>query len=227
MKNYYKCEVCGNTMSLDTSMVLTSCPPKYECWCDNCNHVDYIDCSDRNKYNWKRIKENYFEKISAGDKANIIKTGQLTINGPKTFLENADLSCLHIDTEIVGNPAIMTIRDDEQFLSIDQQIDIYEKALANLKEQKKAEKWKFTEDEKAILRNLPKKYKWIARCNVCQILSVFEDKPFKDDDYWKEKKSYGNGPVLVFGITGMNLFSHLFQCIQWEDDEPCEFRKFI
>lgn len=112
-------------------------------------------------------------------------------------------------------------------VNLDDQIKFFEDELAKLKAQKEKEKWKFTEDEKAILRNLPKEYKWIARSKVCQILTVFEGKPFKDDDYWKEKTFCGSRPILVFGITGMNLFSHLFQCIQWEDDEPCEFRKFI
>ena len=221
MKNYYKCAVCGNIMSLDTSMVLTSYPPKYKCWCDKCNHVNYINCSNINNYRWKRIKEDYCENLSEGDKANVIKTGQLTINGPKTFLENVDLSCLHIDAKIVGNPAVMTIHDDEQFLSIDQQIDIYEKALAELKAQKEKEKWQFTEDEKVILRNLPEKYNWLIRGQGGDLF-IFTSEPQKIDYYW-ETVNKGKDPYCEI----ISTFNHLFKCIQCSDTEPCEFRKFI
>ena len=69
------------------------------------------------------------------------------------------------------------------------------------------EKSKLTEDEKAILRNLPKDYKWIARDeNGC--LYVYASKPEKVITMWK-----GSG-------LPMTPFDHLFQFIQWEDDEP-------
>ncbi len=68
--------------------------------------------------------------------------------------------------------------------------------------------WKFTEDEKAILRNLPKEYKWIARDKDGDVL-VYDNEPTKRNTYW------------------LRIFNHLFQSIQWSDKEPCEFRKYI
>ena len=70
------------------------------------------------------------------------------------------------------------------------------------------EKPKLTEDEKAILRNLPKDYKWIAR-DKCGTICAFIDKPHKTGLGWS-----GN----FFGA--LVLFEHLFQFIKWEDDEP-------
>ena len=66
---------------------------------------------------------------------------------------------------------------------------------------------KLTEDEKVILRNLPKEYKWIARDgNGC--LYVYASKPKKG--------------ITMWGSNGLSMipFDHLFQFIKWEDEEP-------
>ena len=55
----YKCEKCGECMSLDVSITLTSYPPMYACFCEKCGHYDYIDCSKIRNYKWKRIKMEY------------------------------------------------------------------------------------------------------------------------------------------------------------------------
>ena len=65
-----------------------------------------------------------------------------------------------------------------------------------------------TEDEKVILRNLPKKYKWIVRVK-CGTICAFIDKPHKNGLGWS-----GNF------FDALVLFEHLFQFIKWEDDEP-------
>lgn len=70
------------------------------------------------------------------------------------------------------------------------------------------EKPKLTEDEKTILRNIDKKYKWIARDEI-ELLCIFIDKPKKESSYWFT----GNYQSLV-------AFNHLFQFITWEDEEP-------
>jgi len=106
------------------------------------------------------------------------------------------------------------------FETIDEEIRYHKKELARLKAQKQKEKWKFTEDEKVILRNLPKHMKWIARDDDAGGLKVFCDKPIKKEKRWICEK-------YIVGTYGIYIFGHLFQCIQWEDDEPCEFRKFI
>ena len=70
------------------------------------------------------------------------------------------------------------------------------------------EKPKPTEDEKVILRNLPKEYKWIAR-DKCGTICAFIHKPHKNGLGWS-----GNF------FDALVLFEHLFQFIQWEDEEP-------
>lgn len=79
--------------------------------------------------------------------------------------------------------------------------------------------WNFTEDEKVILRNLPEEFKWIARDDYKDDLYIYTGIPEKekDCDYW-----FYNGKDY-----SLREFKHLFQTIQWEDNEPCEFRKFI
>ena len=76
-------------------------------------------------------------------------------------------------------------------------------------------KWKFTEDEKAILRNLPENYKWIARDSDGNIF-VYEDRLRK-----------ASGALTDSSHHRLPLFNHMFQTIKWEDEEPCEFRKYI
>ena len=73
------------------------------------------------------------------------------------------------------------------------------------------EKPKLTEDEKAILRNLPKKWKYIVR-DEDGCLWMFDDyKPHK-----------GKTSPQWFGNIGepLILFNHLFQFITWENEEP-------
>ena len=67
---------------------------------------------------------------------------------------------------------------------------------------------KFTNDEKAIARNIDEEYKWIARDrdgNLC----VYGGKPEKEMDSW-----YSDGYVYLY------YFNHLFPAIKWEDEEP-------
>ena len=110
------------------------------------------------------------------------------------------------------NGCKFNIVDDFEW-TIDEQIEYHEKRIAELKAQK--EKWKFTEDEKVILRNLPEEYKYIAR-DMNDELYVYIEKPIKNNTNW-----------FVFGSFWLPIFEHIFQCIQWTDTEPCEFRKYI
>ena len=74
-------------------------------------------------------------------------------------------------------------------------------------ERKEKPQPKLTEDEKAILRNLPKEYKWIAR-DLSGMVYIFIERPEKGQAIW-----YGCGQPMI-------PFYHLFQFIKWEDDEP-------
>ena len=73
-------------------------------------------------------------------------------------------------------------------------------------ERKEKPQPKLTEDEKAILRNVPQYYKWIAR-DGNGVVCLYPDKPHKSKTIWD---SYG----------ALFPFHHLFQFIKWEDDEP-------
>ena len=73
---------------------------------------------------------------------------------------------------------------------------------------------KLTEDEKAILRNVPKHYEWIAR-DIDGHLYIYASKPKKGLTIWVD--------------TGLPMvsFDHLFQFIQWEDEEPYSIEKLL
>ena len=69
------------------------------------------------------------------------------------------------------------------------------------------EKPQLTEDEKVILKNIPKKYKYIAR-DKSGLIFLFSKKPSKCDYSW-------------IGYNDIAFpYDHLFQFIKWEDDEP-------
>lgn len=111
---------------------------------------------------------------------------------------------------------------------IDEMIEQCEKFRDKIKEMQEQEKpkkvWTFSEDEKVILRNLPKKYKWVVR-HADGELALFDIKPTKVDYYWKDIEKE-KALIFCFGRV-FKEYNHLFQTIQCEDDEPCEFRKFL
>ena len=45
-KAYCKCKNCGQVAEVDTSMVLTSNPPKYNYYCPHCDQHGYVYCSE-------------------------------------------------------------------------------------------------------------------------------------------------------------------------------------
>ena len=71
------------------------------------------------------------------------------------------------------------------------------------------EKPQLNEDEKVVLRNIDKDYKWIAR-DEDRTLGFHSVKPHKEAYFWSSlEASYVS-----------DLFPNLFQFIKWEDDEP-------
>jgi hypothetical protein len=77
-----------------------------------------------------------------------------------------------------------------------------------------------TEDEKAILRNLPKEYKWIARDKHEDNLCIFLDKP-------RKREGMGLKQWVGFNASRFDLFNHLFQFIKWEDEEPYNIEELL
>jgi hypothetical protein len=70
-------------------------------------------------------------------------------------------------------------------------------------------KKKFTYDELCILRNIDKWYKWIARTRG-NVITLHNDKPYKDHNIWNS----------INCEAEINVFNHLFNSIQWKDEEP-------
>ena len=79
-------------------------------------------------------------------------------------------------------------------------------------------RWEFTEDEKIILKNLPDEFEWIARDKYCDDLYAYTERPHKD------KKNWYN---TIGSTISVEAFNHLFKSIEWDDDKPCEFRKYL
>lgn len=69
-----------------------------------------------------------------------------------------------------------------------------------------------TDDDKAILRNIPKEYKWIG-CDKGGEIWVYESKPSKGECAWH---SGGKAGMLL----NKNVLPSLFQWCTWEDEEP-------
>ncbi len=75
---------------------------------------------------------------------------------------------------------------------------------------------KLSDDEKTILRNIGKKYKWIARDydgNLC----IYSIKPYKGTEIWEYNEGY----------SAFRGFNHLFQFIKWSDDEPYSIEELL
>lgn len=78
------------------------------------------------------------------------------------------------------------------------------------------EKPKLTDDEKAILRNLEPKFKFIAR-DKNRVLFIYMIKPYKDKARWESDAS----------CLSIDIFGHLFQFIKWEDEEPYNIQELL
>lgn len=71
---------------------------------------------------------------------------------------------------------------------------------------------KLTEDEKVILRNIDKRYRWIARDDDGSLF-IYGEKPIKKESSWISE--------VFLDWFDACIFNHLFQFIKWEDVEPC------
>lgn len=139
-------------------------------------------------------------------------------HGNTVELKNGDklLFCWHFPDEILvnlGGRKFITFdsyRKDLTIIGGEVEFDImkvYKDYTCKELLWERKEKPKLTEDEKAILRNSPKEYKWIAR-DLSGMVYIFIERPEKGQAIW-----YGCGQPMI-------PFYHLFQFIKWEDDEP-------
>ena len=80
-------------------------------------------------------------------------------------------------------------------------------------------KKEFTDDELCILRNIDKEYKWIARDEEDGGICVFIEKPLRKNHIWDLKRS---SHYMFF-----SCYNHLFNSIQWEDEEPVYIDDYV
>ena len=72
-------------------------------------------------------------------------------------------------------------------------------------------------DEKVILRNLPEEFKYIVR-DYDNIIYICKEKPIKSEYGWIDE---------TLSAESLNLYAHLFQFIEWEDDEPYSIEELL
>ena len=75
----------------------------------------------------------------------------------------------------------------------------------------------FTSDELAIMRSVPKEYRWIARDEIGDVLYLYTQKPVKIGAQWaSEGSSYS-----------INIYTHLFQSITSKDEQPVYIPDYV
>ena len=93
--------------------------------------------------------------------------------------------------------------------------DVVEKNIIKIPKKKN-----FTDDELCILRNIDKKYKWVAR-DKSNNLCIFVEKPNKQN----EARMWVN--VISTGYIEFHCYNQLFNSIKWEDNEPVYIDDYV
>ena len=91
--------------------------------------------------------------------------------------------------------------------------DLINKEIIKLPKKKE-----FTDDELCVLRNIDKKYKWIAR-DKSGSLCIFDEKPNKSGEMWNN--------VIHSSFIELGCFNNLFNSINWEDEEPIRIDDYV
>lgn len=104
-------------------------------------------------------------------------------------------------------------------LSNEQQLRLLEKQIAELKIKiaTKPIAKNLTPAEKTILKNLDKRFNYIAR-DYDGELHVYETEPIKSEYYWLEKSC---------SAISLQPFNHLFKLINFDNEKACEIKRLI
>ena len=86
---------------------------------------------------------------------------------------------------------------------------------------KLSKKKEFTDDELYILKNVDKKYKWIAK-DKSGLICTFVSKPIKTEKLWSDGWSNGESYASLEAIK-----NSLFTEIKWEDEEPIYIDDYV
>ena len=82
-------------------------------------------------------------------------------------------------------------------------------------------KKEFTDNELFILKNIDKKYKWIAK-DKNGLICTFVSKPIKTERFWSDGWSNGESYASLEAIK-----NSLFTEIKWEDEEPIYIDDYV
>lgn len=118
------------------------------------------------------------------------------------FIQNGYLYFIDIDST-----------EKKSYLNIN---DVVEKNIIKLPKKKQ-----FTEDELNVFRLIPKEYEWCAR-DKSKTLFLYKNKPIKDNPFiglWIDSKADNS--------LNLKAFSHLFQSIVYEDEEPIYIPDYV
>ena len=97
-------------------------------------------------------------------------------------------------------------------------------ALAGSEIIKLPKKKQFTDDELYILRNIDKKYKWIAK-DKSGLICTFVSKPIKTEKLWSDGWSNSNNGESYASLEAIK--NSLFTEIKWEDEEPIYIDEYV
>ena len=86
---------------------------------------------------------------------------------------------------------------------------------------KLSKKKQFTNDELFILKNIDKKYKWMAK-DKDGLICTFVSKPIKTEKLWSDGWSNGDSYASLEAIK-----NSLFTEIKWEDEEPIYIDDYV
>lgn len=85
------------------------------------------------------------------------------------------------------------------------------------------ENFELSEDEKAILRNIPKGYQYIVR-NKNGTIIIWNSEPIKTGEYWCASEIEQDDSI---DFIDFSVFDFLFQFITWEDEEPIKIDDLV
>ena len=85
-------------------------------------------------------------------------------------------------------------------------------------------KKEFTDNELCILRNIDKKYKWMAK-DKDGLICTFVSKPIKTEKLWSDGWSNSNNGESYASLEVIK--NSLFTEIKWEDDEPIYIDDYV
>lgn len=94
-------------------------------------------------------------------------------------------------------------------------------ALAASEIIKLPKKKEFTDNELCVLKNIDKKYKWMAK-DKDGLICTFVSKPIKTEKLWSDGWSNGESYASLEAIK-----NSLFTEIKWEDEEPIYIDEYV